>query len=397
MTKKISQANETRVDILNVDQKFLDNYKKMNVKEARKAIQTYDVDELLVVALHELKSANELQSEYRRSVRRAAFTKLSKHPQAVTVRQEYQREAEKGFTILQVGQTGSGKSSTINSLFGEEVATTNKFDSETRSVTPYEGRYNKVKYTIYDTPGLGERGNKDEEYLSLMKEQCSLPDVLWYVLRLDRHITAADVDYLNLIHQNFDDAIWDRTMIVFTHADRISSEDFQAQYRHKTKVVNEEIVRITNRENQGIPAVNVANGYKHTPDGKSWLGGLFVTSLERLNPDHRTAFLLAFIMDLKIPKPKPPEPKVQNPEPKVQNPKANNSEEGTENKGRIDLTEDERNRVLNSKGVSNSLLGGLKVVWTGIGATIDILSGGLTFGIPTVIGAIADFVRSWWD
>ena len=382
MSKKISQANETQVDILNVDQKFLDNYKKMNVQESKKAIQTCDLGELLFVALYELE--NGLKSEYRRSVRRAAFSKLSGHPQALTLKQEYQQEAEKGFTILQVGQTGSGKSSTINSLFGKEVAKTNKFDSETRSVTPYEGTYNNVKYTIYDTPGLGERGNKDEEYLSLIKEQCSLPDVLWYVLRLDRRITQADVDYLNLIHQNFGDAIWDRTMIVFTHADNISPEDFQAQHCRKTEIVNEQIVNITDRKNQEIPAVAVANPREHTPDGKSWLGGLFVTSLERLNPDRRTAFLLAFLMDLKIPKPQPPV-------------SFNNSEEITEDKGRISLTEDERDRVLNSEGVSNSLLGGLRVVWSAVGATIDFLSGGLTLGIPTVIGAIADFITSWWD
>ena len=272
MSKKISQANETQVDILNVDQKFLDNYKEMNVQESKKAIQTCDLGELLFVALYELE--NGLQSEYRRSIRRAALDKLSKHPQAVALNQEYQQEAEKGFTILQVGQTGSGKSSTINSLFGKEVAETNKLDSETRLVTPYEGTYNNVKYTIYDTPGLGERGNRDEEYLSLIKEQCSLPDVLWYVLRLDRHITAADVDYLNLIHRNFGDAIWDRTMIVFTHADKVSPKDFQVQYPYKTDVVNEEIVGITDRKNQKIPAVAVANPREHTPDGKSWLGGL---------------------------------------------------------------------------------------------------------------------------
>ena len=116
MSKKISQTNETQVDILNVDQKFLDDYEKMNAKQARKAIQNYDLDELFFVALYEWKSVDEVQFEYRRSVRRAAFNRLSAHPQVVALKQEYQQEREKGFTILQVGQTGSGKSSTINSF-----------------------------------------------------------------------------------------------------------------------------------------------------------------------------------------------------------------------------------------------------------------------------------------
>ena len=109
-----------------------------------------------------------------------------------------------------------------------------------------------------------------------------------------------------------------------------------------------------------------------------------MTSLERLNPDRRTAFLLAFLMDLKIPKPQSPV-------------SFNNSEEITEDKGRISLTEKERDRVLKSKGVPDSLLGGLKILWSGIGTAIDLLSGGLTLGIPTAIGAIVDVIRSLWD
>ena len=42
-----------------------------------------------------------------------------------------------------------------------------------------------------------------------MKEQCRLPDVLWYVLRLDdKRVTEADANVLNLIRKK----LWRRDM-----------------------------------------------------------------------------------------------------------------------------------------------------------------------------------------
>ena len=386
MKKKNTQTNIPQVDIEKVNQAISGNYDELNAENARKAIRDLELDELLVATAHELRSKN------RRSVKRVALSKIQKSSEALALKEEYQREAQEGFTILQVGQTGVGKSSTINSLFskdGEEVVKTNKFRSETKSVTPFDGTYNNVKYTVYDTPGLQERtvdGQElDDKYLSLMKDQCPLPDVLWYVLRLDdNRVTAADVNVLKLIHGNFGDAIWDRTMIVFTHSDKLDSpKEFQESFNGRTETVNEVIVEITDGKVQGVPAVAVANGSnepKRTPNGKSWLGELFTTTFERLNPKHQKAFLLAFAMDLEIPKPQPPEPKVQNPI-------VNSDEEVTENKGRIELTVEHVERVKErSSGVSDVLTGAL--IGGQIGASIDVGTGGATMGLGTIFGAL---------
>ena len=171
-----------------------------------------------------------------------------------------------------------------------------------------------------------------------MKEQCPLPDVLWYVLRLDdNRVTAADANVLKLIQENFGDAIWDRTMIVFTHSDRLASpEEFQESLDGRTQTVNKAITQIADGIIQGIPAAAVANGSKCTPDGKSWLGELFTTSFERLNPERQNAFFLAFETDLKL-------PERQSSAPKAQMPKVNISEEAMEKTEvldkRIELTQ----------------------------------------------------------
>ena len=383
MSGKSTRTHIPQVDIQKVNQAISDDYDSLNAKNAVKAIRNLELDELLIVSMHES------HRKQRRSVMRAVLSKILKSPQALELKDEYQREAQEGFTILQVGQTGVGKSSTINSLFDKEVATTNRFETETRSVTPFEGTHYDVKYTIYDTPGLGEWSTGDveldEKYLSLMKEQCASPDVLWYVLRLETHVTEADRNALELIHQNFGDAIWDRTMIVFTHSDRlISPEEFQEFFDRKTNIVNQGITEITNGKVQGVPAVAVANGHKQTPDGKSWLGELFTTSFERLNPERQNAFLLAFAMDLEIPEPQPPGPKSQEPETHIR-------EEAMEEIGghekRIELTEEQVERVKEkSVGTSTVLAGAL--LGAQVGAAIDTAMGGAGLGIPTIIGAV---------
>ncbi|MDQ7005465.1 MAG: GTPase [Ghiorsea sp.] len=56
--------------------------------------------------------------------------------------------------IMVTGVTGSGKSTTLNSIFQKEVATVGKgVDPETMTLTSYSLNHS---FRLWDTPGLGD-------------------------------------------------------------------------------------------------------------------------------------------------------------------------------------------------------------------------------------------------
>jgi predicted GTPase len=81
--------------------------------------------------------------------------------------------------ILLVGSTGSGKSSTLNSLFGKTIATVGSgVDPETKSITSYQlHKY----FRFHDSAGLGDGKAADFEYsknitAELLKDFLSFED-----------------------------------------------------------------------------------------------------------------------------------------------------------------------------------------------------------------------------
>lgn len=75
--------------------------------------------------------------------------------------------------LMLVGATGSGKSSTINSLFNTSVAKVGiGVDPETANIECYQ----MENLTIWDTPGLGDSIQKDSEYSNEIVKKLSETD-----------------------------------------------------------------------------------------------------------------------------------------------------------------------------------------------------------------------------
>ncbi|CAA7392008.1 unnamed protein product [Spirodela intermedia] len=199
-------------------------------------------------------------------------------------------------TILVMGKGGVGKSSTVNSILGERVATVSAFQSE--GLRPMMISRSRAGFTlnIIDTPGLVEGGYVNEQALEIIKRFLlnKTIDVLIYVDRLDSYrVDNLDRQVIKAITDSFGKAIWKRGLVVLTHAylsppDGLSYDEFFTRrsetllkiIRLGAKIRKQEYqdsaIPIALVENTGKCATN-EGGEKVLPDGTVWIPNLVKT------------------------------------------------------------------------------------------------------------------------
>nr|AMK48005.1 putative translocase [Lupinus angustifolius] len=127
-------------------------------------------------------------------------------------------------TIMVLGKTGVGKSSTINSIFDEVKFNTSAFHMGTNKVQDVVGTVQGIKVRVIDTPGLlpswtDQRSN--EKILHSVKRfiKKTPPDIVLYLDRLDMQSRDfSDMPLLHTITDIFGPSIWFNAIVVLTHA-----------------------------------------------------------------------------------------------------------------------------------------------------------------------------------
>lgn len=127
-----------------------------------------------------------------------------------------------------LGKSGAGKSSSGNTILKRTAFTS---DMRLKRVTAHcekeVGLVEDRQVAIIDTPGLFEKdGNKDEimrEILMRIKLQEPGPHIFVLVVPLGR-MTQEDHDTNTLIEAMFGPRVWDYTIVLFTHGDRLDKK-----------------------------------------------------------------------------------------------------------------------------------------------------------------------------
>ncbi|CAA3009789.1 translocase of chloroplast 159, chloroplastic-like [Olea europaea subsp. europaea] len=222
---------------------------------------------------------------------------------AVELESEGKDDLDFNVNILVLGKSGMGKSATINSIFGEEKAPVDAFETETASVKEISGFVDGVKVVIYDTPGL-KPSVMEQAYnrnvLSSVKKftKKSSPDVVLYVDRLDAQTRDLnDLPLLRTVTSSLGPSIWRSAIVTLTHGASappdgpsgtpLSYEAFVAQRSH---VVQQSIGQAVGDLRMMSPSLMnpvslVENhpscrknreGQKILPNGQSWRSQLLL-------------------------------------------------------------------------------------------------------------------------
>ncbi len=199
-------------------------------------------------------------------------------------------------SFLLIGRTGVGKSSTINSLLGEEVAPVGKYRPTTMEITTYQHCHDKIQYKIIDTPGLcddlPEKGN-DEQYLQSIKECVTCADSIWFVTELDATRVSSDEKRgIKLITTALGEKVWSSSVIIFTRSDKVNAEDFELDLAERSAIMREEILKYApSTIVNNIPCIAVSNTNDILPNNKPWLGELFTQVFIRFSDAGALPFL----------------------------------------------------------------------------------------------------------
>jgi predicted GTPase len=212
-------------------------------------------------------------------------------------------------TLLVVGRIGSGKSSTVNSLLGAELAKVSLHDRGTDHVEMHEGQIHGIHFKIIDTPGFGDPDpEQDDRTLEEITHLSGHFDALLYISPLNQaRVDLIDAITIRTLFGRFPEIIWKKSVIVFTKADLVEG-DFAEQRDRWANTLQELMIRESGRmprsKVEAIPIVTISNGHEKRPDGVEWLGELFVTVLERIDRTVAIQFLFSQIGRIQSSEPK---------------------------------------------------------------------------------------------
>ena len=229
--------------------------------------------------------------------------------------------------ILITGKTGTGKSSLINGMVGKDVA--REGDTLERGTTAVE-QYRVaceggVTITVWDSPGLQDGLDKEEEYVKDMQSKgLASADLVFYCTKMnDTRMAHDDKEAIRKLTKGLGRSFWSNSVFVLTFANyarpppsheyRSLSEKqkenkdlefFNKRLKEWEEKLREAVISVGVKPSVAEKIPVVAAGYEadqSLPGCDNWLSKLWITSIERMKEKSQPALLIANLRRLRLP------------------------------------------------------------------------------------------------
>ena len=116
-----------------------------------------------------------------------------------------------------MGKSGAGKSSLCNELFRGEISPVSDVNACTRDVLSFRLRSGRHSLMIVDLPGVGENGQRDQEYHALYRRMLPELDLVMWVIKADDRALSVDEHFWHGVMQPYQQQV----LFVLNQADKI--------------------------------------------------------------------------------------------------------------------------------------------------------------------------------